>query len=70
MNFSMGGFIVGAVFLNLLKYIASMVIIYIVIRLAVKHAVVSAMDNSQVSVREAVKSALREHENRNYNKEN
>ncbi|ERI92522.1 hypothetical protein HMPREF1982_02296 [Clostridiales bacterium oral taxon 876 str. F0540] len=69
MNFSMGGFIVGAVFLNLLKYIASMVILYFVIRLAVKHAVVSAMDDSQVSVREAVKSALRENENRNNNKE-
>lgn len=70
MNFSMGGFFAGGILFSFFTYVIGMVILYFVIRLAIRHGLRDVQGDMHMTVREAVKSALREHENRNYNKEN
>jgi hypothetical protein len=53
-----------------MENIAVDVILYFVIRLAIRHGLRDVQGDMNMTVREAVKSALREHENRNHNKEN
>ena len=57
------GFGFVGVLINLVGAVITAVAAYFIIRLAVKHAIIDATGDLQITIREGVKSALREYEN-------
>jgi hypothetical protein len=52
----------AGIFINLIFFVIGMVILYFVIRMAVKHGTIDAAGDMHITIRNAVKSALREYD--------